>query len=175
MFSTIGLADQLSEARVQPGYADEVLRWRAALRPFLCPDGVLLTERSLQSMTADVTIAESAADIIPEGIRRQKLLCNDFLQTHRFVDATREDITPVVLTGEEERFYADDLNKSVRKLKAEFVQVLGLLPETTERKELQMKFNSAKRRLDFVECLRGARNMCVNVIAGGVLLPPESS
>ena len=63
----------------------------------------------------------------------------------------------------------------MRKLKAEFVQVLGLLPETTERKELQMKFNSAQRRLDFVECLRGARNMCVNVIAGGVLLPPESS
>ena len=43
MFSTIVLADQLSEARVQPGYADEVLRWRAALRPFLCPDGVLST------------------------------------------------------------------------------------------------------------------------------------
>ena len=135
VFSTIGLADQLSEARVKPGYADEVLRRRAALRSFLCRNGVLSTERFLQSMTAGITIAESAADIIPEGIRRQRLLYNDFQHTNRLVDAPREEITPIFLTGGEEHFYIDDFNKSVRKLKfSEICSGVGFASRNDGRK-----------------------------------------
>ena len=163
MFSTVGLTDQLSQACVQPGYADEVLRWRAVLRPFLYPGGSLGKERPLESMSSGVEMAALASDIVAEGLRRQAALCAKFLSHDRFVESSREDTVPVLLTGEEERYHADDMNKPIRQLRAEIEDLLCVLPGSVEKEKLKVDFHGAKRRAEFVDCLRTLRRVCISV------------
>ena len=148
------MTDPISQARVHPDYTPEVLRWRAVLRPWLTVNGQIAAERPLESMSGEI-LAQSAVNIIPDGLRRKAELCVDHCASG-FHDH-RQAAPPVFLTAAEEKFFTDDEHKTIKALKEEFATILPTLLEQAKAKEHAAALQRCKKHADYVVCLRRLR------------------
>ena len=103
------------------------------------------------------TLVSSAFNIIADGQERQRKLCVEMFREGGNPVASRSALPPVFVTAAERDYYCDDKNKTINALKAEFEELLSLIPEPSVI-EWQLKMRSAKRHKDVEEVLQQLRD-----------------
>ena len=157
VFATMGMTDPHSQQRVRPQYSEELLAWRAKLRPFLCPDGSVSTSRPLESLSPGVTMVQTAVDLTSAGQSRCHELCALFANGSH--PAHRPSVPPHFLTLEEKLHYEDDGRRSITSLKGEFLELLCRLGDQQVATSLCEAMNAAITHAHVLQCTREMRDL----------------
>ena len=104
------------------------------------------------------TLVSSAFNIIADGQERQRKLCAEMFREGGNPVASRSALPPVFVTAAERDYYCDDKNKTIKALKAEFEELLSLIPEPSVI-EWQLKMRSAKDVEKVLQQLRDSKFM----------------
>ena len=155
VFDTISLSDPKQRKRVRPDYSKELLVWRAKLRPFLFPDGVLAAERPLESMSEGVVMLQTATELTSVGTARRDKMCCLYAEGKQ--PSSRPWIAPHCLTQEEDSKYNADERRTVFSLKTEFDNLLKKLPNRSICDSLCKRMDSAKLHAEVLACVMELR------------------
>ena len=134
-----------------------MIAWRAKLRPFLCPGGVVAEERPLQSSSPDIQMCQSAVDLTAVGVRRRRDFCRIFKNGHGA--SNRTACPPHFLTTAEQQHFESDFRQTVASLRAEFNSLLTQLPDEVVAADLCASFEAAKTKEAVVQCVLALRDL----------------
>ena len=110
-------------------------------------------------------LVQSAGGIFCVGQQRKAELCKAFISSECSASLSREEEPPVCLTKEEQLHY-DDRNKSLRRIRNEINLLMQVIPDSDQKTSIHIKLRVAKKKDDFIDCLKCARTIALELLHG---------